>query len=69
MKRDVTKVLPPDHHAFSDAIEAMKRYQEAKDAGAPPEEVERLKTLAESRFQAINDYQLQALGGPGYTSH
>lgn len=46
MKRDVTKVLPPDHHAFSDAIEAMKRYQGAKDTGAPPEEVERLKTLA-----------------------
>ncbi|WP_422403870.1 hypothetical protein [Pseudomonas sp. GZD-209] len=69
MNRDVTNVLPPDHQAFADAIEAMKRYQEAKDAGAPPEEVERLKILAESLFQAINDYQLQVLGGPGYSSH
>lgn len=69
MKRDVTKVLLPDHQAFADAIEAMKRYHEAKDLGAPPEEVERLKILAESLFQAINDYQLQVLGGPSYTSH
>lgn len=69
MKRDVTKVLLPDHQAFTHAIEAMKRYHEARDFGAPPEEVERLKILAESLFQAINDYQLQALGGPGYTSH
>lgn len=69
MKRDMTEVLFPDHQAFSDAIEAMKRYQRAKDAGAPPEEVERLKTLAESLFQSINDYQLRVLGGPDYRSH
>ncbi|MEN8639562.1 hypothetical protein [Pseudomonas sichuanensis] len=69
MKRDMTKVLLPDHQAFSDAIEAMKRYQGAKDTGAPPEEVERLRILAESLFQAINDYQLRTLGGPRYTTH
>ncbi|WP_264312410.1 hypothetical protein [Pseudomonas putida] len=69
MNRDVTKVLLPDHQAFSDAMEAMKRYHQAKDLGAPPEEVKRLKILAESLLQALNDYQLHALGGPGYTSH
>ncbi|AZL67919.1 hypothetical protein [Pseudomonas oryziphila] len=69
MKRDVTKVLLPDHQAFSDAMEALKRYQEAKDLGAPPEEIARLKSLAESLLQAINDYQLRALGGPDYTHH
>ncbi|WP_323830513.1 hypothetical protein [Pseudomonas sichuanensis] len=69
MKRDVTKVLLPDHQAFSDAMEALKRYQEAKDLGAPPEEIERLKNLAESMFRAINDYQLRALGGPSFTTH
>ncbi|MCE1115281.1 MULTISPECIES: hypothetical protein [Pseudomonas] len=69
MKRDVSKILLPDHQAFSDAIEAMKRYHEARDRGAPLEEVERLKILAESLFQAITDYQLHALGGPGYITH
>lgn len=51
------------------AVEAMRIYHEARDLGAPPEEVERLRILAESLFQAIIDYQLQVLGGPGYTSH
>lgn len=69
MKRDLAKVLTPDHQAFCDAMEAMKRYQEAKDAGAPSEEVEKLKIRAESLFQAINDYQLRVLGGPDYTRH
>lgn len=69
MKRDVTKALLPDHQAFCDAMEALKCYQEAKDFGAPPEEIERLKILAESLFQATNDYQLQVLGGPGCTTH
>lgn len=69
MKRDVTKVLLPDHQAFSDAMEALKRYQEAQDFGAPPEEIERLKSLAESLFQAINDYQLRGLSGPSFTTH
>ncbi|WP_110995821.1 hypothetical protein [Pseudomonas sichuanensis] len=69
MKRDVTKVLLPDHQAFSDAMEALKRYHEAKDLGAPPEEIERLKSLAESLFQALTDYQLRALSGPGFTTH
>lgn len=69
MKRSLEKVLMPDAPQMLQAVEAMRRYHEAKDLGAPPEEVERLKILAESLFQAINDYQLQALGGPGYTNH
>ncbi len=50
-------------------MEALKRYLEAKDLGAPPEEIERLKSLAESLFQALTDYQLRALSGPGFTTH
>lgn len=69
MKPDLPKILLPDHQAFSDAIEAMKHYHEVRDLDAPPEEVERLKILAESLFQAITDYQLHALGGPGYITH
>ena len=43
----------------------MKRYQETKDAGAPPEEVEHLKILAESLFQAIDDYMVAGARRPG----
>ncbi|WP_342625322.1 hypothetical protein [Pseudomonas alkylphenolica] len=45
------------------AIEALRRYHETKDAENPPNEVERLKMLAESLFQAVSEYQLQELGG------
>ncbi|UVK81319.1 hypothetical protein LOY46_17290 [Pseudomonas sichuanensis] len=69
MKRSLEKVLMPDAPQMLQAVEAMRLYHEAKDLGAPPEEVQRLKILAESLFQAINDYQLQALGGPDYTRH
>ncbi|WP_228533512.1 hypothetical protein [Pseudomonas sp. UFMG81] len=46
------------------AIEALRRYHEAKAAESPPDEVERLKMLAESLFQAVSEYQLRAFGGP-----
>lgn len=39
--------------------DAMREYHDAKDAGAPAEEVERLRLLAESLFQALSDFQLR----------
>lgn len=46
------------------AIEALRRYHEAKAAESPSDEIERLKMLAESLFQAVSECQLPALGGP-----
>ncbi|AGZ34732.1 hypothetical protein PVLB_09680 [Pseudomonas sp. VLB120] len=43
------------------AIEAMRKYHEAQDFGAPPEEVERLRLLAESLFEAVSDYQSRVI--------
>lgn len=39
----------------------MREYHQAQDYGAPAEEVERLRVLAESLFQAVSDYQLRAV--------
>ncbi|MFF7109344.1 hypothetical protein [Pseudomonas sichuanensis] len=61
------KVLPPDHQAYTEAVEAMRLYHEALDAGAPAIEVERLRLIAESLFQAVTDYQMRALGRGGGT--
>jgi hypothetical protein len=47
----------------------MRRWHEAKDAGAPTMEVERLRQIAESMFQAVTDYQLRALGLSGCSIH
>ncbi len=30
-----SKILPPDHPAYNEAVEAMRRYHEAQDVGAP----------------------------------
>lgn len=57
-----TDVLPPDHQAYSDAVEAMRLYDEAKAAGLPEQAVERLRLIAEAQFQALSDYQLSAWG-------
>ncbi len=43
------------------AIDAMRLYHEAQDNDAPTEEIERLRLLAESLFQAVSDYQLRAV--------
>ncbi|MNO92701.1 hypothetical protein D3C76_842820 [compost metagenome] len=43
------------------AIDAMRAYHAAQDSGAAPGEVERLRVLAESLFQAVTDYQLRVV--------
>lgn len=63
------KILPPNHQAYSDAVEAMRQYHEALETGAPAAEVERLSLIAESLFQAITDYQMRAFGQGGRTTH
>lgn len=44
------------------AIDATRKYHQAEDRGAPPEEVERLRLLADSLYQAVIDYQLIQAG-------
>jgi len=43
------------------AIDAMREYHQAQERGAPAEEIERLRLLAESLFQAVSDYQLRTV--------
>ncbi|MFV3337934.1 hypothetical protein [Pseudomonas sp. 43(2021)] len=62
-------ILYPDHPMYTDAVEALKRYHEALASDEPAEEVERLRMIAESQFQAVTDYQLKALGGPAGQAH
>lgn len=47
----------------------MKRYDQAKADGMPEVDVERLRLEAEYAFQAVTDYQLEALGGRSPTRH
>ncbi|ANI32467.1 hypothetical protein AA098_02685 [Pseudomonas sp. JY-Q] len=63
------EILLPGHPAYIEAVEAMRRYHEAQDAGAPANEVERLRLIAESLFQAVTDYQMKAFGKGGRATH
>lgn len=63
------ETLLPDHLAYVEAVEAMRRYHEAQNAGAPANEVERLRLIAESLFQAVTDYQMKAFGKGGRATH
>ncbi|WP_392545666.1 hypothetical protein [Pseudomonas sp. CJQ_8] len=69
MKPKQSEILMPDHAMYSDAVNALRRYHEAQDAGKPVDEVERLRLIAEAQFQAVTDYQLEALGGPAAQNH
>ncbi|WP_411958977.1 hypothetical protein ACK56M_20990 [Pseudomonas sp. s4] len=69
MKRDLSKVLMPDHPLYTEAVEALKIYHQAQAEGVIGAELERLRLMAEHRFQAVTDYQLRALGGPAEQGH
>ncbi|WP_217191310.1 hypothetical protein [Pseudomonas shirazica] len=69
MKRDLSKVLMPDDPLYTEAVEALKVYHQAQADGVVGIELERLRLMAEHRFQTVTDYQLRALGGPAEKGH
>ena len=60
-KRTFIGMVEAGEPLIRQAIDAMRAYHAAQDMGAPPEEVERLRVLAESLFQAVTDYQLRVV--------
>lgn len=60
-KRTFIGMVEAGEPLIQHAIDAMREYHQAQDNVAPAEEVERLRLLAESLFQAVSDYQLRAV--------
>ncbi|EJN32115.1 hypothetical protein D3C76_1652060 [compost metagenome] len=60
-KRTFIGMVEAGEPLIKQAIDAMRQYHEAEAAGQPAEEVERLRLLAESLFQAVSDYQLRVM--------
>lgn len=69
MKRTLEGMIEAGEPLIQEAIDALRRYHEAQDTGAPPGEVERLRLIAESAYQAVTDYQLYALRHQPLTRH
>jgi len=61
-KRTFIGMIEAGETLIQQAIDAMREYHQAQDRGAPPEEVERLRLLAHSLYQAVLDYQLIQAG-------
>jgi hypothetical protein len=51
------------------ALEAIRKAQEAEASGLPEHEVTRLQLLADSLYQAVIDVQLVKAGNPPSTVH
>lgn len=60
-KRTFIGMVEAGEPLIQQAVDAMRLYHEAEAAGEPTEEVERLRLLAESLFQAVSDYQLRVV--------
>lgn len=69
MSKEPSGLLMPDHEMYLQVTAALKRYHEAKDMGAPANEVERLRQIYDAHAQAVTDYQLKALSGRSSPAH
>jgi len=61
--------LLPGDPMYQQAVDAMKKYDQAKIDGEPEAVVERLRLEAEYAFQTVTDYQLEAPGGRSPRRH
>lgn len=69
MKRTIQGLAEAGDQLIQQAIDATRKYHEAKDMGAPAAEVERLKSLADSLYQAVTEFQLKSRGEAEDTHH
>lgn len=60
-KRTFIGMVEAGEPLIQQAIDALREYHQAQDRGAPAEEIERLRVLAESLFQVVSDYQLRVI--------
>lgn len=69
MKKTIQGLAEAGDQLIQQAIDATRKYHEAKDMGAPAVEVQRLKLLADSLYQAVTEFQLKSRGETGDTHH
>ncbi|MHC2144059.1 hypothetical protein [Pseudomonas sp. 210_17 TE3656] len=66
---DLEEKIATGEPLVQQAMDALRRYHEARDSLTPVEEVERLRLEAESLFEAVHEYQRRALGWPMHPLH
>lgn len=66
---DLEEKIAAGESLMQQAMDALRRYHEARDSLTPAQEVERLRLEAESLFEAVHEYQRRALGWPVHPLH
>lgn len=69
VKRTLIGMAEAGEPLLRQALEALHQLHEAEDAGVSEPEVERLRLLADSLYQAVNDFQLVNAGQSPSTIH
>lgn len=69
MKRTIKGMVEAGEPLIQEAITALRQYHEAQAAGEAPDQVERLRLIAESAYQMVTDYQRYALDRQPLTRH
>ncbi|WP_282362126.1 hypothetical protein [Pseudomonas sp. PS01300] len=62
MKRTLEDMTKAGEPLMREALEAIRAHRDAMAGGAPREEVERLRLLADSLYHALMDFQLLEAG-------
>lgn len=55
--------LPSDEPLMKQALDALRIYHEAVEAGAPAKLIEQYKIEAEVLFQTVSEYYQRSMGG------
>ena len=61
MKQAILEIIEAGEQLIQQAIEAIRHHREAEVAGKSPDELERLRLLADSLYQAVVDYHPRAI--------
>ena len=69
MKRTLIGMIEAGEPLMQQALDALRKHQQAEADGLPETEVNHLRLLADSLYQAVIDYQLVKAGQPPSTIH
>ncbi|MES3708739.1 hypothetical protein QC590_10895 [Pseudomonas putida] len=67
--KTLVALLDPDDPLMKQALDALRIYYGAVNAGAPAEVIQQYKDEAEELFQAVSDYYQRSMGRPSGTLH
>ncbi len=67
--KDLEEKIATGEPLMQQAMDAMRRYHEARNSLTSAKEVERLRLEAESLMEAVQEYQRRALGAPTHPLH